>query len=158
MTTVTLNNEQDTERFAQAVATWIHGGVVLGLRGDLGAGKTTFVRYLVGALGGDVRAVASPTYTLQHEYPARDSLTVEHWDLYRLTTLPLELEEQTPRAVVRIIEWPERCPELANMMSLEIVFSLVVAEGGSTELRSVQVLGPCALQLESLLPKELIVS
>lgn len=156
MIRVTLHNEGDTERFARALASWIGGGLVIGLQGDLGAGKTTFTRYLVGALGGDVRAVASPTYTLQHEYPVRDSLTVEHWDLYRLKTVPAELEERTPRSVVRLIEWPERCPEVSDALSVTLVFTLGGAGESSPDARSVEVLGPHAADLVSALPKELL--
>ena len=61
LTTIRLETEKHTAEFARSIAGWIRGGMVFGLRGDLGAGKTTFVRFLVESLGGDVRAVASPT-------------------------------------------------------------------------------------------------
>jgi tRNA threonylcarbamoyladenosine biosynthesis protein TsaE len=112
MRTFTIAHERDTARMAAALIPLLQGGRMIGLSGDLGAGKTTFVRYLVAAAGGDTRAVSSPTYTLEHEYHLPQGLVIEHWDLYRLTALPLELEERTPSSVIRIIEWPERCPDI----------------------------------------------
>jgi tRNA threonylcarbamoyladenosine biosynthesis protein TsaE len=119
----TIADEQETSRIAAALAPILRGGLSVGLSGDLGAGKTTFVRYLITASGGDARAVASPTYTLQHEYPLPNGLTVEHWDLYRLTSLPLELEEASCEKVVRLIEWPEKCPEILASLTCQMRFS-----------------------------------
>jgi tRNA threonylcarbamoyl adenosine modification protein YjeE len=117
-----IAHEQETSRIAAALAPVLRGGCSIGLSGELGAGKTTFVRCLVTAAGGDPRAVASPTYTLQHEYPLPSGLTVEHWDLYRLTSLPLELEEAPGATVVRLIEWPERCPEVLAFLTCQMRF------------------------------------
>ena len=129
MSIYTIAHEQDTARIAEALVPALRGGLVVGLRGDLGAGKTTFVRYLIAAAGGDTRAVSSPTYTLQHEYPLPNGLTVEHWDLYRLTVLPMELEESPSRTTVRLIEWPERCPEILPYLTWHMRFSQVGEEG-----------------------------
>lgn len=131
MSRYTIRDEQETANVATALAPAIRGGSVIGLSGDLGAGKTTFVRYLVTAAGGDTRAVSSPTYTLQHEYKLPNGLTIEHWDLYRLTTIPLELEERTPVSVARLIEWPERCPEVLPLLTCHIRLSRPNDDDGS---------------------------
>lgn len=120
MKTFVVAHEQDTARMAAALVPLLGGGSMIGMSGDLGAGKTTFVRYLVAAAGGDTRAVSSPTYTLQHEYRLPSGVVIEHWDLYRLTMLPMELEERTPSSVVRIIEWPERCPDIIPLLSCHL--------------------------------------
>ncbi len=85
-------------------------GVVIALTGELGAGKTTFVKGLAKGLGvPDTLYVTSPTYTIMNEYPGRIDLC--HMDLYRLGTSD-ELdyigfyEMITPDRVV-VIEWPE---------------------------------------------------
>jgi tRNA threonylcarbamoyladenosine biosynthesis protein TsaE len=83
---------------------------VLYLTGELGAGKTTFARGFVRALGVQ-EAVPSPTYTLLELYPA-GALTVVHVDLYRVRA-PSELEslglrEWARTGYVWLIEWPER--------------------------------------------------
>ena len=82
MTTIELPDEGATQRLAERVAGLLETGTVVGLDGPLGAGKTTFTRYLVQALGGDPAQVSSPTYTLRHHYPAR--VPIVHVDAYRL--------------------------------------------------------------------------
>lgn len=133
-----IQNEQDTARVAEVLSMHLKGGMTVGLRGDLGAGKTTLVRYLVSAFRGDVRAVASPTYTLQHEYRLPHGIVLEHWDLYRLTSLPLELEERVSPQVIRLIEWPEKCPEIQRELSLSLSLSITDTYGGADRILSIE--------------------
>lgn len=79
---IDLASLDDTRALAARLAPALQPGDVLALQGDLGAGKTTFVRALIGALGGDAADVVSPTFTLVQHYPAR--LPVVHIDAYRL--------------------------------------------------------------------------
>lgn len=104
----------------------------VGLSGELGTGKTTWVRALLGGLGHGGR-VPSPTYTLIETYPL-DGLTVVHVDLYRLAS-PDELEHlglrdwlAEPR-VWLLVEWPERAPALAARTDLTIRLALDGAAG-----------------------------
>lgn len=150
MSRYSITNEQDTARIAEALAPALRGGLVVGLRGDLGAGKTTFVRYLIAAAGGDTRAVSSPTYTLQHEYPLPNGLTVEHWDLYRLKSMPMELEESPSPATARLIEWPERCPDLLPLLTCQMRFSHVDDEGEGAR-RVLEISGDTKRELTSRL-------
>lgn len=80
--------------------------IVIGLIGELGAGKTTFVRNLVTAAN-VTDPVSSPTYVLQHLYKGEE-LTIEHWDLYRCTEFPEELVEPPPKNTIRLIEWANK--------------------------------------------------
>jgi len=105
---------QDTEDFGGRLARSRPAAdaalAVLYLTGELGAGKTTFARGFVRALGVQ-EAVLSPTYTLLELYPA-GALTVVHVDLYRVRA-PSELESLGLREWARtghvwLIEWPER--------------------------------------------------
>jgi len=99
---------------------------VLLLSGDLGAGKTTFVRGLAEGLGIDPGDVSSPTFTLVHEYRG-GGLTLYHADLYRLertATGDLGLEELGVRDGVLAIEWPDRLTHDlpgARLVQLEVV-------------------------------------
>lgn len=86
------------------------GGEVVLLTGELGAGKTAFVRGLARGLGVDPGEVASPTFVLLTSYPGR--LTLHHADLYRLAgdgdELELGLEELPGPRGVLAVEWAER--------------------------------------------------
>jgi tRNA threonylcarbamoyl adenosine modification protein YjeE len=77
-----LASLDDTRALAARLAPLLQPGDVIGLVGDLGAGKTTFVRALIAALGGDAAEVVSPTFTLVQHYATR--LPVVHVDAYRL--------------------------------------------------------------------------
>ena len=106
----TLPDETATTALAQRFAAAIDGGLVLYLHGDLGAGKTSFARALLTALGVGER-VKSPTYSLVESYRSGE-LTAWHLDLYRIAD-PGELEWLgldalgDPAALV-LVEWPER--------------------------------------------------
>jgi tRNA threonylcarbamoyladenosine biosynthesis protein TsaE len=95
--------------------------LLIGLRGELGAGKTTFVRALLRGLGYEAR-VPSPTYTLLEHYTVGE-LVVVHLDLYRLGS-EAELENLGLRdwlettATWVLIEWPDRAPGLARRCDL----------------------------------------
>ena len=92
------------------VAPTLRAGDVLLLSGDLGAGKTAFVRGLAAGLGIDPGEVSSPTFTLIHEYSG-GRLKLFHADLYRLdrtATDDLGLEEMGVADGVLAIEWPDR--------------------------------------------------
>ncbi|MBN8548046.1 MAG: tRNA (adenosine(37)-N6)-threonylcarbamoyltransferase complex ATPase subunit type 1 TsaE [Deltaproteobacteria bacterium] len=121
--TVLLDSLARTQAEAQALARTIRGGECIAFSGALGAGKTTFIRFLCAALGAKVEA-SSPTYVLQHEYPTKGDLRIEHWDLYRIPTLPIELEERIPGNCVRLIEWAERFPELMREVTMLIELRL----------------------------------
>lgn len=106
----TLPDEAATMALARRFAAAIDGGLAIYLHGDLGAGKTSFARALLTALGVGER-VKSPTYSLVESYRAGD-LAAWHLDLYRIAD-PGELEWLgldalgDPAALV-LVEWPER--------------------------------------------------
>lgn len=96
------------ERFAQSVSA---GDVVL-LHGELGAGKTAFVRGLARGLDIPASEVSSPTFTLIQEYRGPRG-TLLHVDLYRLTPPEVEdlgLDELMSSGAIVAVEWPERWP------------------------------------------------
>ena len=114
--TVTSHSVRDTEAIAQELARSLKGGECLALSGDLGAGKTQFVRGLLAGLGGDPRTVSSPTFVLLNVYDT-GRLRVFHLDAYRVGGAEdfesigfAELLEQ-PGGVV-VVEWPQRVEQL----------------------------------------------
>jgi tRNA threonylcarbamoyladenosine biosynthesis protein TsaE len=100
----------ETEELAADLARGFRGGEVVLLRGELGAGKTAFVRGLARGLGVDPDEVASPTFVLLTAYPG--PLTLHHADLYRLDApdadRELGLEELPGPSGVLAVEWAER--------------------------------------------------
>lgn len=106
------NDEAQTEAFGAALGRSLLGGEVVALRGDLGAGKTRFVRGLAEGLGVDPDAIASPTYVVSMEHRGR-RLDLAHLDAYRLAGAE-ELEtigwqELRQRSdLVIAVEWAER--------------------------------------------------
>jgi len=106
----TTESEEETADVARTLAATLTPGAILLLTGQLGSGKTAFVRGLAAGLGIDPGEVSSPTFTLVHEYRG-GRLTLYHADLYRLektTTEDLGLEEKGVTNGVLAIEWPDR--------------------------------------------------
>jgi tRNA threonylcarbamoyladenosine biosynthesis protein TsaE len=107
---VTTRSEGETAQVAEAMAAGFRGGEVVLLSGELGAGKTAFVRGLARGLGADPDEVASPTFVLLTAYPGR--LTLHHADLYRLRgdgdEREIGLEELPGPSGVLAVEWAER--------------------------------------------------
>ena len=103
-------SEDETADVARELAAALKAGDVVLLSGNLGAGKTAFVRGLASGLGIDPEEVSSPTFTLVHEYRG-GRLTLYHADLYRLERIATEdlgLEEMGVADGVLAIEWPDR--------------------------------------------------
>ena len=108
--THTSNSEADTRAIAARLSPALTPGSVVLLSGDLGAGKTAFVRGLAAGLGVDPDEVTSPTFTLVHEYRG-GRLPLIHVDLYRLDRAELDeigLDSDLADAGVTAVEWSER--------------------------------------------------
>lgn len=106
----TSNSEAETLAIGAGLATELKPGAVLLLAGDLGAGKTAFVRGLATGLGIESDEVTSPTFTLVHEYRG-GRLPLIHVDLYRLDRADLDeigLDQDLADKGVVAVEWSER--------------------------------------------------
>lgn len=116
----TSNHYLDTEQLARSIAQKTQAGDFLVLRGDLGAGKTTFVRGFANEWGND--DVSSPTFSIVHEYDTEPPIF--HMDLYRLhgeeELDEIGYDEYTKRNGVIIMEWAERAESRLPMDRLEI--------------------------------------
>lgn len=106
---ITTNGPEETEAFAEKLGKRLRPGTVLALFGDLGAGKTTFVRGLARGLG-VTGGVSSPTYTIVNEYPG--PVPLFHFDMYRLGSsdelFDIGWEDYLGRGGVMAVEWSER--------------------------------------------------
>ena len=124
------------------------GGLVVSLRGDLGAGKTVFVKGLARGLGIDESLVSSPTFVLANQYASPgEGLSLHHVDFYRLES-PDELESMgffeliAPRAILAV-EWGPKFPGELPSDRLELELE---ADGGSRLLRA-EARGPEAARI-----------
>ena len=109
---ITTHSEEETAAAGQQLAASLQPGAVVLLSGELGAGKTAFVRGLAAGLGIDPSEVSSPTFTLIQEYGG-GRLVLYHVDLYRLKPVEVDdlgLDELTSEGGVTAIEWPDRLP------------------------------------------------
>lgn len=116
-----LTTAEDTLAFGAQLATQFRQGLVF-LRGPLGAGKTTFVRGWLRALGYD-GPVKSPTFTLIEPYEI-DSVQILHFDLFRIAK-PSEIEyigmlEHLETSQLQFVEWPERANNRLPKPDLDI--------------------------------------
>ena len=154
MATFISNSPVETEAFGRRCAYSVNPGSVLALKGDLGSGKTQFVKGLVTGLGSKA-PVTSPTFTIVHEY-AGGRLPVYHFDFFRLqdqhSVARLGLDDYFFGDGLSVIEWADKFPELvpahAQWISFEIkseterviesvtqAFSPSQNSGGTPELR-----------------------
>ena len=118
---------EQTEAVAAELAQTLSAGACVALHGDLGAGKTQFVRGLVRGVGGNARAVSSPTFVLLNVYDDPGiRLTVYHLDAYRVTGVDefesIGFTELLEQGGVVVVEWAERVAPLipANHINVTI--------------------------------------
>ncbi len=113
MATTILRTPEETAHFGQAIAGTLEAGDVLALSGELGAGKTQFVKGLVSGLGSEC-AVTSPTFTLIHEYRG-GRVPIFHADWYRVEMeselLQTGIDDCLAEDGVVVIEWADKFPK-----------------------------------------------
>jgi tRNA threonylcarbamoyladenosine biosynthesis protein TsaE len=119
---IVTHSEEETSAAGEDLGRRLSPGDVVLLYGDLGAGKTAFVRGLARGLGASPDAVSSPTFTLVQEYRGR--VTLYHVDLYRLQPIEvgdLGLDELIDSDAIVAVEWAERwsdAPERAWIVQI----------------------------------------
>lgn len=124
---------------AQVLAPYLRRGDVLTLSGDLGAGKTTFARFLIWSMADAPVEVSSPTFALVQVYETAQA-EIHHFDLYRLGE-PEDLRElgfdEARDAALVLVEWPERLGDSLPADRLDVALS----EGETAETRDVIITG-----------------
>lgn len=101
-------SQEETLEFGKKLGSFFHGGEVVELRGDVGAGKTTLVKGIADGMG-IAEAIQSPTYTISRLYEGKGAIRLAHYDFYRLTNAGIMADEISEMLsgsdVVTIIEW-----------------------------------------------------
>lgn len=124
---IVSHSESETHALASKLVPLFKPGDLLVLKGELGAGKTVFVRGLAEALGLDAEAVNSPSYTIVNEYLGERPLF--HFDLYRLQD-PSELyeigwDDYLQRQGLIVVEWGDKAAECLPSAYYLLDFSIV---------------------------------
>ena len=126
MATFISNSPAETEAIGRRLAEDVGAGSALALTGDLGSGKTVFVKGLVVGLGSSTD-VTSPTFTILHEYRG-GRVTVYHFDFFRLedrqSVARLGLDDYFFGDGVSVIEWADRFPEFIPEQARWILFEI----------------------------------
>ena len=126
MATFISNSPAETEAIGRQLAERIDVRGVLALKGELGSGKTLFVKGLVAGLGSSAD-VTSPTFTIAHEYRG-GRLPVYHFDFFRLedsqSLARLGLDDYFFGDGVSVIEWADRFPEFIPEQARRILFEI----------------------------------
>ena len=125
---INISEEIKTKSIAEVFSNNIKAGDALLLRGELGVGKTTFIRYLINSLQKknkqSITEISSPTFNLVHEYKL-GSLIIKHYDLYRIN----DEKEWTNIGIyegnsdeITLIEWPEKIKKYNTNNIIDLSF------------------------------------
>ena len=139
---IDLSSEKKTEEFASKFLKKIKPGYSIFLYGEIGVGKTTFIRYLINKFQKinklEITEVTSPTFNLLNEYQINE-FKINHYDLFRLKSVEetknLNLFDDS-KNTINLIEWPQMVKEKPKNL-IELVFEY----GKDHVTRSVQIKG-----------------
>ena len=139
---INLSSEKKTEELANKISKKLKLGHVVFFEGEMGVGKTTFIRYLINNLQKENRLkiteVTSPTFNLLNEYKIKE-IRINHYDLFRVKNLDeihnLGLFDNISNAIT-LIEWPQKIkPKPKNLIELNFEY------GNDYKKRIVQIKG-----------------
>mgnify|MGYP003305682880 FL=1 len=139
---IDLSSEKETEELASTFLKKIKPGCFIFLYGEIGVGKTTFIRYLINQFQKlnklEITEVTSPTFNLLNEYQIND-FKINHYDLFRLKSTEevknLDLFEDN-KNIITLVEWPQIIKEKPKNL-IELFFEY----GKDHKTRSVQIKG-----------------
>jgi tRNA threonylcarbamoyladenosine biosynthesis protein TsaE len=126
---IDISSEEITKELAKDLSNYLRGGEVIFLYGEMGVGKTTFVRYLINQFQIDkkleITEVTSPTFNLLNEYKVND-LIIKHYDLFRLKDkseiINLDLFDGSQNTIT-LIEWPQLINKDNSIKTIDLIFN-----------------------------------
>ena len=126
---IDISLEETTKELAENLTTYLKGGEIIFLYGEMGVGKTTFVKYFINKFQKnknlELSEVTSPTFNLLNEYQIND-LVIKHYDLFRLKDKSeinnLDLFEKNINNIT-FIEWPQLVKKEKSIKAIELIFS-----------------------------------
>lgn len=123
---------KETQKLAERLGSFLRKGDCIALSGDLGAGKTTFVRFLLKALNPSIEEVPSPTFTLVQIYETTCA-PIYHFDCYRLKNAEDLIElgfQEACQEGTTLLEWPEKIEAFLPQNALWVYFMPTEKEEG----------------------------
>ena len=125
---IDISKEESTKELAENLANHLKGGEIILLYGEMGVGKTTFIRYLINQFQKNknlqLTEVTSPTFNLLNEYQIND-LVIKHYDLFRLKNKSeitnLDLFEYNKNSII-LIEWPQLINKERLVKTIDLKF------------------------------------
>ena len=140
---VDISSEETTKELAKTFSNYLTGGEVIFLYGEMGVGKTTFVKYLINQFQIKKKLqtteITSPTFNLLNEYEV-DNLVIKHYDLFRLKDESeiknLDLFDKNENTIT-LIEWPE----LINKVNFKKTIDLIFNYENELNNRSIKIVG-----------------
>ena len=126
---IDISSEETTKELAKELSNYLKGGEIIFLYGEMGVGKTTFVKYLINQFqikkNLQTSEVTSPTFNLLNEYEV-DNLVIKHYDLFRLKDKSeiknLDLFDKN-KSTITLIEWPELIKKDNFKKTIDLTFS-----------------------------------
>ena len=125
---INISEEKDTKSVAEKFSKLIKQGDFILLSGNLGVGKTTFIKYIINSLqkanNQNISEVTSPTFTVINEYQIKKKL-IKHYDLYRIKNKKelnnLGIDENL-KDQITLVEWPETVKKIKIKNSINLIF------------------------------------
>ena len=125
---INISKEKDTKLVAEKLCKLINVGDFILLTGNLGVGKTTFIKYIINTLQRinrqKISEVPSPTFNITNEYQIK-KISIKHYDLYRIKNQKelnnLGIQENLKKQIT-LIEWPEIVKKLKIKNSISLIF------------------------------------
>ena len=126
---IDISSEENTKELAKKLSNYLKGGEIIFLYGEMGVGKTTFVKHFINQFQIDkkvkITEVTSPTFNLLNEYELND-LIIKHYDLFRIKNkseiINLDVFNNHQNSIT-LIEWPQLIDKENSIKTIDIIFS-----------------------------------
>ena len=126
---IDITSEKSTRELAEKLTSYFKGGEYIFLHGEMGVGKTTFVKYFINKFQTDEKLkpteVTSPTFNLLNEYETKHFI-IKHYDLFRIKN-SLEIKDldifDVKSQTITFIEWPQILENNAKVKSIDLLFA-----------------------------------
>ena len=126
---IDITSEKSTRELAEKLTSYFRGGEYVFLYGEMGVGKTTFVKYFINKFQNDEKQklteVTSPTFNLLNEYETKN-FTIKHYDLFRIKN-SLEIKDldifDMNNQTITFVEWPQILDNNTKVKSIDLLFA-----------------------------------